>query len=391
MIPERLSHYEIVEKLGEGGMGVVYKGHDARLHRSVAIKVLSADAASDPEHRRRFMREAQSASALNHPGIVTIHDVAEEGGRQLIVMEFVEGKTLEDVLQSRRLRLAEILDYGIQAASAVSKAHSIGLVHRDLKPSNIMITPGGVLKILDFGLAKQIADSTEAFIADEIETGMPGSGLLTQAGKVIGTPAYMSPEQVEGKPLDHRSDIFSFGVVLYEMVTGQRPFRGDSSVSTLSAILTQEPSAPRNIVSELPRELERVILRCLRKDPAKRIQVMADVVVELDEIKNEIGAQTLVLPASDRTRVRNWFAAAAVALAVAGGAAWLKWPTAAAPQPMSIKPVTSFPGTEVLPVVFTGWEADCILVVRGKGRQRGCLCDAGRQPHRASSDLRSRS
>ncbi len=264
MIGQRISHYQVVEKLGEGGMGVVYKARDTHLDRFVAIKVLPPEKVTDPDRKRRFVQEAKAASALNHPNIVHIYDISSEGSLDFIAMEYVTGKTLERLIGRKGLSLSETLHYAIQAADALAKAHAAGIVHRDLKPSNIMVTEDGLVKILDFGLAK---------LTEPVESGeLAPTVTLTEEGKIVGTVAYMSPEQAEGKKVDARSDIFSFGSVLYEMVTGARAFQGDSSASTLAAVLTKEPKQPSQAVEGLPRELERVILRCLRKDPARRFQ-----------------------------------------------------------------------------------------------------------------------
>src|SRR4029453_16051144 len=244
MIGHRLSHYEILAKVGEGGMGVVYKARDPRLDRLVAIKVLNAATTKDAQHKRHFVQEARAASALNHPGIVTIYDIAEEDGTDFIAMEFVQGKTLAELIGRNRIALNDALDYAVQAASALANAHAAGIIHCDLKPSNIMVTDDGVAKILDFGLAKLVAvKEWEDAVAATTRTAFTDRG-LSETGRVAGTAAYMSPEQAEGKKIDHRSDIFAFGIVLYEMVTATRPFSGGSSMSTLSAVLPKEAAPP---------------------------------------------------------------------------------------------------------------------------------------------------
>src|SRR5688572_5227894 len=266
MIGRTLGHYEIIETLGEGGMGVVYKARDTRLDRLVAIKILRPGAVADAGRTDRFVREAKAASALNHPSIVTIHDIAREDGTDFIAMEYVQGKTLDQIIGRKGLPLKQLLHYATQAADALAKAHAFGIIHRDLKPSNMIVTDDGLLKILDFGLAKlAVADAA----GDETRLAVQpaGDALRTADGLVVGTPAYMSPEQAEGQPVDARSDIFSFGSVLYEMATGARPFQGASTASTLAAVLTSDPKPPTASSPELPRELERIILRCLRKEP----------------------------------------------------------------------------------------------------------------------------
>ena len=239
MIGQRLLHYQISEKLGEGGMGVVYKARDTHLDRVVAIKVLPPDKISNAARKARFVQEAKAASALNHPNIVTVHDIAEDKlgdlSHDFIVMEYVAGKTLDQLIPRRGMRLNEALKISVQIADALARAHAVGIIHRDLKPSNIMVDGHGLVKVLDFGLAKL----TEQATSEDVSTAT--LGVKTEEGAIVGTAAYMSPEQAEGKPLDARSDIFSFGSMLYEMVTGQRAFQGDSKMSTLSAVLHKEP------------------------------------------------------------------------------------------------------------------------------------------------------
>ena len=235
MVGETLSHYQIQETIGQGGMGVVYKALDTRLQRAVALKVLRTEAVNDPERIRRFVQEARAASALHHPNIVTVYDVDTARGIDFIAMEYVAGKPLDEILASGRLPLADTLRYAIQTADALATAHASGIVHRDLKPGNIMVDPRGGIKLLDFGLAKLV----DPPVTDQTATVTRGPH--TQEGTIVGTVAYMSPEQAEGKRVDARSDIFSFGAVLYEMTTGQRAFTGDSPISTLAAILHHEP------------------------------------------------------------------------------------------------------------------------------------------------------
>ena len=254
MTGQTLGHYQILEKLGSGGMGEVFKARDTRLNRLVAIKVLPPDKVSNPDRKRRFIQEAQAASALNHPNIVVIHDIHEEFGVDYMVMEFIEGKTLEAAIPRQGMRLGEALKIAIPVADGLAKAHSAGIVHRDVKPSNIMIADDGRVKILDFGLAKL----SEVVSSRDEETRTVAA--QTEEGAILGTIAYMSPEQAEGKRLDARSDIFSLGAVLYEMLTGRRAFHGDSKASTLSAILKDDPKSPEN----LPGEMERILRRCLR-------------------------------------------------------------------------------------------------------------------------------
>jgi eukaryotic-like serine/threonine-protein kinase len=274
-----LGHYQILEKLGEGGMGVVYKARDTHLDRFVAVKVLPPQAVADPDRKRRFIQEARAASALNHPNIVTIHDIAQQDGVDYMVMEYVDGKTLSALIGRKGMPLDEFLPVAIQSADGLARAHANGIIHRDIKPGNIMVTRDGKAKVLDFGLAKLMERS--AGIGEEAATRTQGH---TGEGAILGTAAYMSPEQAQGKDLDNRSDIFSFGAVLHEMLTGEPVFRRENGVSTLSAVLRDEP---KTIGDNLPRELDRIVRQCLRKQPQRRFQHMDDVKVELENLKED--------------------------------------------------------------------------------------------------------
>jgi hypothetical protein len=275
----KLGRYEIVASIGAGGMGEVYKARDTGLDRIVAIKILPPDWVADPERKRRFVQEAKAASALNHPSIVTVHDIGCDGGIDYMVMEWVDGRTLAALIAAKQFKLPDLLKHAVQAADALAKAHAAGIIHRDLKPSNIMVSRNGVVKILDFGLAKL----TERSEVGEDDTTLPRSP-KTDAGTVIGTAPYMSPEQAEGKPVDFRSDIFSFGSVLYTMIAGRPPFRGGSNISTMAAIIKERPRPLSEFVPETPSELERIIHSCLQKDPDRRIQHMDDLKVALQEL-----------------------------------------------------------------------------------------------------------
>jgi Tol biopolymer transport system component/tRNA A-37 threonylcarbamoyl transferase component Bud32 len=324
MIGKTVGHFEITGELGQGGMGSVYKARDQHLDRPVALKVLLPETVNDPDRRRRFVQEAKAASALNHPNIVHIYDIYEVDGVLYIAMEYVAGKTLDHVIPRKGLPLSGALRYAAQVADALAVAHGAGIVHRDLKPSNIMVTEQGAVKLLDFGLAKLLerpaaqSDATETLA--EVER--------TAEGTIIGTAAYMSPEQAEGKDLDARSDIFSFGAVLYEMITGQRAFPGTSRLATLSAVLRDEPVAPREIREDTPDELGRILTRCLRKEPGRRFQHMADLAVALEELKEESGTgKKMVAEAPAQGRRRMWVAAALAVLTAGGAAAWrFGWP-----------------------------------------------------------------
>ena len=282
MIGRTIAHYQVKEKIGEGGMGMVYLALDTHLDRSVAIKVLPPEAVSNPESKKRFVQEAKSASALNHPNIIHVYDIDRADGIDFIAMEYVSGKTLAQLIKHKSLKVDEALKYGEQIADALAAAHAAGIIHRDLKPANIMITEKGFVKVLDFGLAK-LMERTQGDESEATLTTQP----LTGQGMVVGTAPYMSPEQAQGKPLDARSDIFSFGSVLYEMLTGQRAFRGESNATTLAAILEKEPKPLGEIVGSIPSEIERVVTRCLRKDPERRWHSMADLKVSLQELKEE--------------------------------------------------------------------------------------------------------
>jgi serine/threonine protein kinase/Tfp pilus assembly protein PilF len=283
----RVGPYEILALLGTGGMGEVYKARDTRLNRVIALKTLPLEKVVDADRKRRFLVEAQTASRLNHPNIVTIHDISEENGVWFIAMEYVAGTTLEQANTGNGLPLKNAMKYAAEIADALAAAHSAGIIHRDLKPANIIITEDGRVKLLDFGLAKLIEPSVPAA---EAETATLG----TFAGTIVGTAAYMSPEQAEGRELDARSDIFSLGLVFYEMLCGQRAFRGDSWISTLAAILHDEPRPLREIKAAIPASVEQHVTRYLRKDPAQRFQTMLEVKQALAEVTSLAKASPVV-------------------------------------------------------------------------------------------------
>jgi serine/threonine protein kinase len=308
----RLGSYEVTSLLGSGGMGEVYRAKDLKLGRDVAVKVLREELASDPERLRRFEQEARSASALNHPNIITIHDIGKHEATPYIAMEYVEGKTLREMLAEGPLPTKKLLQLATQIAEGLAKAHAAGIVHRDLKPENLMVTSDGYVKILDFGLAKLIpqagADSEAATITKE----------GTIAGAVMGTASYMSPEQAKGRPVDFRSDQFSFGAIVYEMITGKRAFQRESIVQTLSAIIEQEPESIVGIQSATPTHLRIIVERCLAKNPEGRYDSSRDLARDVKSIEIAATPSERVEPRVVEKR-RVWLGVPAVgAILVAG-------------------------------------------------------------------------
>src|SRR5207244_544156 len=293
MIGETISHYRILSKLGAGGMGEVYLAQDTKLDRKVSLKILPADVAVHPDRMRRFVQEAKAASALNHPNIITIHEIDEWGssptvreGVHFIATEFIDGNTLRERMRNAPMKLAEVLDIAAQIASALSAAHAAGIVHRDIKPENVMLRRDGIVKVLDFGMAKL----TERVPPDSVDTEAPTRAAInTEPGVLMGTAIYMSPEQARGLQLDARTDIFSLGVLIYEMVAGRLPFEGTNTNEIMASVLSdKEPQPLTRYSSEAPSELGRIVLKALRKNRDERYQTIKDMLLDLQGLKQEL-------------------------------------------------------------------------------------------------------
>lgn len=370
-------------------MGVVYKARDTHLDRFVAIKVLPADKVADLDRERRFVQEAKAASALNHPHIITIHDIALDHGTCFIVMESVQGKTLDQLSAGRGMALDDALKYAGQIADGLSKAHAAGIIHRDLKPGNIMISEDGIVKVLDFGLAK---------LMEPEESGEPSDGESltrlamprTEVGTVVGTVAYMSPEQAEGRRVDARSDIFSFGSVLYEIVTGRRAFQGGSTLSTLASVLRDHPAPMSAISPGVPPELEDILARCLHKDPGQRFASMADVKLALEDFRqlSQSRAFSVRAPTPGKSRRKLVLAAAGVvillAAAAVGAIRWLNHPAT------SVATSTESKYLAVIPFKVLGDEATLGYVAEGLAEALSAKLLQVRDLHVASTEAIAR-
>jgi eukaryotic-like serine/threonine-protein kinase len=329
LIGQRIGHYQILSLLGAGGMGEVYLAEDQRLRRKVALKLLPARFTQEAERVRRFEQEARAASALNHPNILTIHEIGEVDGRHYLVTEFIDGQTLRQRMKSARLEIREALDVAVQIASALAAAHEAGIVHRDVKPENVMLRRDGYIRVLDFGLAK-LAELTQSTHTEALTAGE----VSTEAGLVMGTVRYMSPEQARGQKVDARSDIFSLGIVLYEMIAGRAPFEGETSSDVIAALLAKEPLPLTQFLSEVPVELERIVTKALRKDREERYQTVNDLLRDLKGLRQELDVRakdspltsSVAAPGLRRLSSRIGLAWAAVIAAVlAGLGSWLLW------------------------------------------------------------------
>src|SRR5687767_11801584 len=282
-------HYEIIKQIGEGGMGEVYLAKDKKLDRKVAIKILNEEFSQDESNLQRFVSEAKAASALNHPNILTIYEFGEAEDARFIVSEYIEGKTLREIIRESRMRLPDILDISIQITGALSAAHKVHLVHRDIKPENIMVRPDGYVKVLDFGLAKLVEQKNKSILSLEEPTVRQN---LAAKGVIVGTVNYMSPEQAKGERVDERTDIFSLGVLIYEMLAGKPPFAGGNAIETLGSVLNKDPVPLSRQTPEVPHEIERIVNKALRKDREERYQTAKDLLIDLKDVRRDLEFQS---------------------------------------------------------------------------------------------------
>jgi Tol biopolymer transport system component/predicted Ser/Thr protein kinase len=367
MIGQTLKHYKIVSRLGSGGMGDVYVAEDTKLGRKVALKVLPPEMAADAERRTRFEREAKAVAALNHPNIVTVYSVEQAADLHFITMELVEGRTFSALFEEKRLPLNELLSHAIDLADAVTGAHRKGITHRDLKPDNVMLADDGRVKVLDFGLAKLAEDLSP----EEQQTALP-TRTVTQEGKILGTVAYMAPEQAEGKPADTRSDIFSLGVILYQMATGERPFKGDTSISTITSILRDTPQSITRVNRSLPRHLGRIVKKCLEKNPELRYQGAQDLRNDLQGLREELQsgelqATDVYLPAAQTRPRQTWLVAALAIVAVAAIAiAVVQFTGRRAAEEPTASPGALLQGMEITRLTATGESSEATISPDGR-------------------------
>ena len=390
MVGTTISHYKVLEKIGQGGMGEVFLARDTKLDRKVALKFLPDFLQEDPTAKKRFLREAKSAAALDHPYICHIHEVGESHGKDFIAMEYVQGQTLKDKLTKGPLPLKEALETAVQMAAAVEKAHGKGIVHRDLKPSNVMVTPDGHVKVMDFGLAKRLLPEDSGSQEQTV------TGNLTKTGTTLGTLAYMSPEQLRGQEVDTRSDIFSFGVVFYEMLTGVHPFKKAQSVETSSAILSEVPPPLPRYMNEVPPVLQHSVRKMLAKEPGRRYQVIDDVRIDLADLVDEVasvqvhGEQAVSQPPEVRTSVAErswWWAVVAVMAILLAVSLWSPWRAA----PTREQPVSRFAVT--LPRDQTFPERGTFIEFSPDGRQLAYIAETSGVRHlylRPLNELESR-
>jgi serine/threonine protein kinase/Tol biopolymer transport system component len=371
MFGQVVSHYRILQKIGAGGMGVVYMAQDIRLDRVAALKFLPSDLVDDPEAVERFRREAKAASALNHPSICTIYEIGEEGGQLFIAMEFLEGQTLKEVVRGASLELDTTLSLAIEIANGLEAAHGKGIIHRDVKPANLVVTQRGNIKIVDFGLAKVVRRESACLRSGDDQTDVAGNSDLTSPGAAIGTATYMSPEQALGKPLDSRTDVFSFGAVLYEMTTGMVPFAGDTDAAVFDGILHCTPVNPSRLNPRVPVELDRIILKAIEKDPDLRYQTMADLGADLKRLHRDSNPG-LIAPRAPTASVApriSWLRyglASAGLLALFTGGVWLLQSRASrTPSTTEWQALTNFTDSATEPALSR--DGRMLAFIRGAG------------------------